>query len=109
MSTTEIAKVDTTWHLDRKVPISIIIVIILQCVAGLWAIADIKKDVELLKDARVEQRERDMRQDKLGSDALDLVRKTSAESIELVRNDIKEVSRKLDRLFERNSAGTYKP
>lgn len=83
---------DNRWHLDRKVPVGIILVLLFQGVAGIWAIADIKKDVELLKDARVEQRERDSRQDK-----------AAAEAVTLVRQDIKGLSEKLDRLIERTA------
>lgn len=81
---------DNRWHLDKKVPVGIILVLLFQGVAGIWAIADIKKDVELLKDARAEQRERDNRQDR-----------TANEAVNLVRSDIKELSSKMDRLIER--------
>lgn len=80
----------THWHLDKKVPISIIAVLLMQGFAGMWFVADIKKDVELLKDARLEQRERDSRQDK-----------TAAEATSLLRGDISILSQKLDRLIER--------
>ena len=56
------------WHLDKKVPISIIVVVLVQAAAGLWAIADIKKDVEVLKAAQSTQHERDERQDKIAAD-----------------------------------------
>jgi hypothetical protein len=81
---------DNHWHLDKKVPISIILVIVMQGIAGLWVVADIKKDVEVLKAAMFEQRSRDERQDKATADA-----------VALVRQDIQEVSRKVDRLIER--------
>lgn len=82
---------DNRWHLDKKVPVGIILVLAFQGVAGIWAVADIKKDVELLKDARVEQKERDKMQDKATADA-----------VALVRSDIKALSDKLDRLIERS-------
>lgn len=81
-----------SWHLDKKVPISLILVLLMQGVAGLWFIADIKKDVELLKAAQTEQAKRDERQDKASADALTLL-----------RSDIKDVSQKVDRLIERRS------
>lgn len=81
-----------SWHLDKKVPISLIAVLVMQAGAGIWAVADIKKDVELLKAANVEQRMRDERQDK-----------STTEAINLLRADIKEVSQKMDRLIERQT------
>ncbi len=78
------------WHLDKKVPIGLIVVLLMQGVAGVWAVADIKKDVELLKAAMLEQRYRDERQDKATADA-----------VLQVRSDIKELGQKLDRLIER--------
>ena len=83
-------KPDNGWHLDKKVPISIIMVIIMQGVAGLWVIADIKKDVEILKASMIAQRERDDRQDKASVDAASLI-----------RSDLRELGQKMDRLIER--------
>lgn len=77
------------WHLDKKVPISIILAILFQALCGVWLIADIKKDVELLKAAQADQRFRDDRQDRSTGDAV----------IQL-RQDIQEVGHKLDRLIE---------
>ena len=82
---------DNHWHLDKKVPISIILALVMQGVMGLWAIAEIKKDVEVLKAGRQEQALRDQRQD---SD--------STETKALIRQDIREVNSKLDRLIERS-------
>ena len=81
-----------SWHLDKKVPISLIAVLVMQAGAGIWAVADIKKDVELLKAAQIEQGKRDERQDK-----------SSAEAFNLLRTDIKELTQKVDRLIERQS------
>ena len=80
------------WHLDKKVPISIIVVIVMQGLTGLWVIADLKKDVEILKSVAIEQRFRDERQDK-----------ATADSVLVVRQDILGVSQKLDRFLERFS------
>jgi hypothetical protein len=78
------------WHLDRKVPISIIIALLMQAAAGLWYIADLRKDVELLRQALVNQREIDLRQDRLQSDA-----------VILIRADLQSLAGKLDRFLER--------
>lgn len=78
------------WHLDKKVPISIIAVLVMQAVAGLWVIAEIRSDVNVLKAAKLAQEARDDRQDK-----------TTADAVNLVRGDIQELGRKMDRLIER--------
>jgi hypothetical protein len=78
------------WHLDKKVPLSLIFAMLVQAAMVIWAIADIKKDVEVLKAAMVQQIDRDSRQDKAASDA-----------VSLVREDIKEVKLMLSRLIDR--------
>lgn len=79
------------WHLDKKVPLSLIVVVLMQGAIGIWAIADIKKDVEVLKAAMAIQIDRDARQDRAASEA-----------VALVREDIKEVKSMLARLLDRN-------
>lgn len=78
------------WHLDRKVPISIIFALVTQATLGLWAVADIKKDVEILKTQIMVQRDRDERQDK-----------ASTELVGQIRTDLRDMNSKLDRLIER--------
>lgn len=77
------------WHLDKKVPLSLIFAMLVQAGMVIVAIADIKKDVEVLKDQRVSQRERDERQDKFTADAL-----------QLLRQQLEKMDVKLDRLVE---------
>lgn len=91
--TTSVTPPAEHWHLDKKVPVSIILVLVMQGIAGLWVIADIKKDIEVLKAALLMQRERDERQDR-----------ASADGLALVRNDIRELGQKLDRLIEAKQA-----
>jgi len=79
------------WHLDKKVPLSLIFAMLVQAAMVIWAIADIKKDVEVLKAAMVQQIDRDSRQDKAAADA-----------VGLVREDIKEVKTMLSRLIDRH-------
>lgn len=83
------------WHLDKKVPLSLIFAMLVQAAMVIWAIADIKKDVEVLKAAMVQQIDRDNRQDRAG-----------AEAVALVREDLREVKSMLQKLLERN--GAYK-
>ena len=40
---------DGGWHLDKKVPLSLIFAMLVQAGMVIWAIADMKKDVELVK------------------------------------------------------------
>ena len=83
-----------TWHLDKKVPISIIVTLLIYGISGLWFIADIKRDVEILKAAERMQHERDDRQDKAVTEAL-----------QQLRDAQREGNAKLDRLIERLGAG----
>lgn len=89
------------WHLDKKVPISIILTLLIYGISGLWFVADIKRDVEVLKaqqilqhareaEAMAQQRDRDERQDRSVSEAL-----------AQVRDAVREGNAKLDRLIER--------
>jgi len=82
------------WHLDKKVPLSLIFAMLVQAAMVIWAIADIKKDVEVLKAAMVQQLDRDSRQDRATADA-----------VGLVREDIKEVKVMLSRLIDRGDRG----
>jgi len=86
---------DNQWHLDKKVPLSLIFAMLVQAAMVIWAIADIKKDVEVLKAAMAQQIDRDNRQDRAGSEAM-----------ALVREDLREVKSMLQKLLERN--GAYK-
>ena len=95
MTNTNAEPTENQWHLDKKVPLSLIFAMIIQAAMVIWAVADIKKDVEVLKAAMAQQLDRDNRQDRAG-----------AEAVALVRDDIKEVKALLQRLLERN--GAYK-
>ncbi len=79
-----------SWHLDKKVPISLIVAILLQTGGVVVAFVDLKKDVEYLRVQVVTQRDRDDRQDKTLNDVV--VRLEA----QLVRMDTK-----LDRLIEK--------
>jgi hypothetical protein len=83
---------DPGWHLDRKVPLTLIFAMLMQAAMVIWAIADIKKDVEILKSQYIVQSERDNKQDL-----------NAKEVISLLREQLKEMTGKLDRLIERNN------
>ena len=80
------------WHLDKRVPLSLIFAMLLQAAMVIWAIADIKKDVEVLKSTVAAQAERDNRQDRAAYDA-----------VALVREDLREVKALLDKLVDQQS------
>ena len=86
------------WHLDKKVPLSLIFAMLVQAAMVIWAIADIKKDVEVLKAAMVQQLDRDSRQDRATADAVDLV-----------REDIKEVKTMIARILDRYDRAQQPP
>lgn len=79
-----------SWHLDKKVPISLIVAILIQTGGVIIAFVDLKKDVEYLRVQVLTQRDRDDRQDKTLGDVM-----TRFEA-QLVRMDTK-----LDRLIQK--------
>jgi len=78
------------WHLDKKVPISLIFAILAQAAMVIWAIADIKKDVELLKQDIIQLHVRDA--------AIEVQTK---EYVKNLNDAITRIDGKLDRLIER--------
>lgn len=81
---------DENWHLDRKVPLTLIFAMLVQAGMVIWAVADIKKEVELLKAQTLMQRERDERQDK-----------SAAEAYQRLSYQLEKIDAKLDRLTEK--------
>ena len=81
---------DDQWHLDKKVPLSLIFAMLCQGAMVVWAIADIKKDVELLKaeSANLHQRAT------LQNDAF-------KDNMQQIREQFRNLDGKLDRLIER--------
>ena len=78
------------WHLGKEVPLSLIFAMLVQAGMMLWVIAEIKKDVEILKSQMLAQHDRDDRQDQ-----------RSGESVLLLRTQLDKMDSKLDRLVER--------
>ena len=83
-----------SWHLDKKVPLSLILALLVQSGMVIWAVADIKKDVEYLKLQVHTQDQRDNRQDA-----------EMKEAMSLLRESLGTLNAKMDRLIER---GTHK-
>ena len=79
------------WHLDKKVPISLLAVLMMQGVAGIWAFADLKKDVELLKADSAVLHSNDTR-----------AAQDFRDSLIIIRDQIGSLNNKLDRLIERS-------
>ena len=79
-----------SWHLDKKVPLSLIFALLIQAAMVIWAVADIKKDVEILKSRVTTQQDRDDRQDK-----------TLGEVVSRLQTQLERMDGKLDRLIEK--------
>lgn len=77
------------WHLDRKVPIGIIVVLLLQGGGGLWFISKLESRVFALESKEVSQRDRDDRQDNAVKDAM-----------ASFARQLERIDAKLDRLVE---------
>ena len=60
---TEGAEGDGRWHVDKKIPLALIVVLLAYGFAGWGFVVDLRKDIELIKAQLVVQRERDDRQD----------------------------------------------
>lgn len=85
------------WHLDRKVPLSIIFALVVWIVTGIVQMSDLRSRVAAVEGTRVEtmsiQHERDDRQD---SD--------NREAFTLMRAQLEKMDGKLDRLIESRPA-----
>jgi len=84
------APVEQGWHLDKKVPLSLIFAMLVQFGMVVVAISDIKKDVEYLKAQVTTQANRDARQDA-----------DMKEAMAQLRDALATLNAKLDRLIER--------
>lgn len=80
----------TPWHLDKKVPLGMMLAISMLLVNGLWAIADIKSDIALLKADSKVLHDHD-------NDAAAAMK----EALELLREQYRKLDSKIDRLIER--------
>ena len=80
---------DNRWHLDKKVPISIIVVLFVQFFSGVWYMGTLASRISQVEHDQVAQKERDAMQDKYAS-----------ESAASIHEDIRELDRKLDRIIE---------
>jgi TolA-binding protein len=81
---------DDGWHLDKKVPIGIIVAMLAQGAGGLWFVSKLDARVLALESAQSSQHERDERQDK-----------AAADSMGFLQRQLERMDEKLDRLIER--------
>ena len=79
------------WHLDKKVPLSLIFAMIIQVIVVTMFFADIKKDVELLKADNITLHKAD-------EVAGNVLRETAA----AMNAQLSRIDMKLDRLIERS-------
>lgn len=84
---------DSGWHLDKKVPLSLIFAMVVQAGMVIWAIADIKKDVELNKQAI----------ESLQSAAKELAEQDQRNLL-IIQGHYARLEAKIDRLIERQIA-----
>lgn len=80
------------WHLDKKVPLGIILAMLAQFTGGLWFVSKLDARIYALETNAVMQRERDQRQD----DA------SQAARGEVLRR-LETMDAKLDRLIEKGT------
>lgn len=84
------------WHLDKKVPISLIFAIVVQCIMFTWFMGKQDARITVIEtsraDVHVAQHDRDQRQDE-----------DNKEAQRLLRESLVEVNGKLDRLIERGN------
>ena len=85
---------DSRWHLDKKVPISLIVALLVQAGTTLWFISKLDARIASLEAMGIitaaTQHDRDAAQDKNVTDA-----------IQLVRSQLERMDDKLDRIIER--------
>lgn len=80
------------WHLKKEVPLGIILTVVVQVIAFIFFLANIREDIALIKADQVvlHQRDSQMSQD-------------LQQSVTSLREDIKELNRKMDRILERGA------
>ena len=84
---------DGRWHLDKKVPISIIAALFIQFMGGVWFMSKLEARIMALESSQTEQRTRDDRQDRAASEAVAVIRsqldRIDANIIQLIREGSK--------------------
>jgi len=79
------------WHLDKRVPITLIAAILIQSAGFVWFISKMDSRIVALEVANGVQKDRDDRQDRASLDAA-----------AMIRSDLRDLGQKIDRLIERS-------
>ena len=79
------------WHLDKKVPLSLIFAMLAQAAMVIVAMTDIKKDVEVLKSEVVGLVQRDT-----------AIETRNTEAHRMLQDQFTRIDQKLDRLIDRS-------
>lgn len=87
-----------SWHLDKNVPITIIVTLLLQSAGGLWFVSKLDSRIEYLERARLEQQNVDAAQDTRLND-----------TVRTIREDVRDLNSKIDRLIEYQVRGRKEP
>ena len=83
------APTEQGWHLDKKVPLSLIFAMIIQVIVVTMFFADIKRDVELLKADNVTLHKAD-----------EVAGNTLRDSVATFNSQLSRIDMKIDRLIE---------
>ena len=83
---------DNQWHLDRKVPLTLIFVLVGQIALGIVWAADIRKDIELLKLT-----------DRTIHEQIETSAKNNESTVKQVQEQLTRIDSKMDRLIERRN------
>jgi hypothetical protein len=80
------------WHLDRKVPIGIIVAMLMQFGGGLWFVSKLDARILSLEASTLAQHERDKAQDH-----------SATQSRSEILRQLERIDEKLDRLIEKGA------
>jgi Tfp pilus assembly protein PilO len=86
------------WHLDKRIPIATLVTLLVLATGGILHIAEIRKDVELLRE-----------QNRAIVDRMNRTDQTGAAAITEVKQSIQRMESKLDRLIERGQTNGRVP
>ena len=80
---------DSRWHLDKKVPVGIIIALFIQFMGGVWFMSKLESRILALETVQTDQRLRDDRQDRATAEAVAMIRaqldRIDANILQLIR------------------------